>query len=136
MNNKILIILYVGLIFSLKLFSQDCQLSYEKGTILNMAESNRGYFCFKKDPEPLIDSTPDVYHTKYTIALGKGREAYNIHFYFYKKLDSISVKYMNTTSGKTASEEIIFRPRSSIRMFKNYRANDTTINENDKYYSL
>lgn len=136
LENKLLVLLFLFFGFSLKLFSQDCQPSYEKGSVINKGESRQGYFCFKKDPEPLIDSIPGMYHTKYTISFGKGRETYNIHFYFYKLLDSISIKYMNTVSGKMTTEEIAFKKHSSIRMFKNYKANDTTINANDIYYTL
>jgi hypothetical protein len=136
MNNKFFVILFLGLGFSIKIWAQDCQPSYEKGFVFNMAENNLGFFCFKKDPEPLIDSMPDVYHTKYTIAFGKATEAYNIHFYFYKRLGSMYVKYMNTVSGKTGTEEITFKEHTSIRMFKNYKANDTTISENEQYCTL
>ena len=82
MNNKFYVILFLGLVLSITILGQDCQPSYEKGTMFNMDETNPKYFCFKKDPEPVIDSIPDVYHTKYTIAFGKATEAYNIHFYF------------------------------------------------------
>ena len=137
MNYKIIIFLFLFLDICSNLFSQDCPPSYDKGSLFNREQSGKpGYFCFKRDPEPPVDSLPEVYHTKYTIAFGKGRETYNIHVYFYKMQDSISIKYMNTTSGKTTSTEIAFKEHSSIRLFKNYKTNDTTISENEQYCTL
>lgn len=136
MNIKSVFTIVLSLYFPGLLFSQNCPLLYEKGIMINMAENTQKTFCFKTDPETVVDSIPGLYHTKYTIAFEKGREACNIHFYFYQSMDSISIKYINTVTGKIVIENIVFDKNSSSRMFKNYNANDTSIAENDYYSTL
>ena len=135
MSRKISILVLI-IVIATKAYCQDCPALFEKGNMCYLPGERQASFCFKKDPEILLDSIPGVYHTKYTVSLDKGREAYTIHFYFYKALDSISIIYFNAASGKIISEELRFPEHSSIRMFKNYRANDTSITENDRLCTL
>ena len=134
MNKKPLLIILLSFCITLKLFSQICPRNYEKGKIISVLESGIGKMCFKGDPVP--DSVPGIYHTKYTIVGANAKEIYNIHFYFYKTEDSILMVYFNTVTGKTARKTITFGEHYSIRMFKNYKPNDTTINENTQYCTL
>ena len=133
-SKKTIIILFLSFCFTLELIAQNCGRTYYKGTMINVTENNTIKICFKMDPAP--DSIADVYHSKYTILGAGGTEIYTIHFYFYKPLDSISILYINTITGKDARKEIRFDEHSSVRFFKNYVANDTRIDENDQFCTL
>ena len=136
MNIKSLFSIVLGLYIPSLLYSQNCPFLYEKGNLINKVENTQRTFCFKTDPETIVDSIPGLYHTKYTIAFEKGREACVIHFYFYQLMDSISIKYINTLTGNIVVDNVVFDKKSSSRMFKNYNANDTSITENDYYSTL
>lgn len=135
MNSKrTLIVLFLSFCFISKLIAQNCGRTYYAGTMINVTENKNTKICFKMDPAP--DSIADVYHSKYTVLGTGGTEIYTIHFYFYSALDSISILYINTITGKDARKEIRFDEHSSVRIFKNYKANDTSIDKNDQFCTL
>ena len=104
-----------------------------------MIKSNDRYtqpICFRSLAISAIDTLENLYHTTYTITLDKGREVYDIHFYFYKEKDSISIFYFNQLNNYKITVPITFNNHCSKRMFKNYKINDTTIQEDDKYCTL
>lgn len=133
-SKKGVIILFLSFCTTLKLISQNCPRTYDVGTLLNGIENTKTKICFRMDPDQ--DSIRDVYHSKYTIIGSNGKEMYNINFYFYKALDSISIVYFNTSEGKTVTEAITFDEHSSIRMFKNYKVNVVDIDENEQLCTL
>lgn len=134
MYTRLLMILLPLFLFPTALFSQKCPPFYERGSMYNTTENTQTGICYKRGT--IVDSDPDVYHTNYTIANGEGKELYDIHLYFNKRLDSISVVYFNIPSGITSTKPVTFGSHSSIRMFKDYEANDTTISLNSRNCTL
>ncbi len=125
MYTRLLIVLFLGFLYPTSLISQSCPNFYLKGIMYNIADNTQSNICYKRGT--IVEVDPDVYHTNYTIVNTNGKELYNIHLYFYKSLDSISVVYFNIPSGITSTKPLTFEEHSSIRMFKNYKANDMGI---------
>lgn len=135
MNGKHFSILLLALLFSSQLYCQNCPLPYDKGTLINSEDPDiKKTICFKREPSQ--DSVPGLYHTKYIVISTSGKELYNIHFYFYQLQDSLHILYVNAASGKTNTRDIKFDDHSSIRIFKNYKPNQTDISENDQFCTL
>ena len=134
MKTRVVLIFFMGFFLHGTGSAQKCPPFYEKGTLYYATENKESGFCYRR--EPVSDINPDIFHTKYTIANAGGKEMYNIHFYFYKQLDSISVVYLNTLTGASTRKTATFKAHSSTRMFKNYEANDTAISTNTLYCTL
>lgn len=135
MNGKSFILLLLALLFSSRLYCQNCPLTYDKGTLINDTEPNiKKAVCYKREPSQ--DSIPGLYHTKYIVISTAGKELYNIHFYFYQLQDSLHILYVNATSGSSNTKDIKFDEHSSIRVFKNYKLNQTDISEVDQFCTL
>src|SRR5262249_51924478 len=113
---------------SLKLHSQNCPQSYDNGSMFNAATGTAKKICFKNTVNQ--DSLPYIYHSEYTVSNTNGTKLYNILFNFNRRTDSIFIVYINKITGKIASEEIHIPQNHSIRVFKDYKTNDTTVNEN------
>ena len=132
MNKKIFLPLIFCLCLSLQVFGQACRnSSYEPGTLLLNGEEEVGALCFKRLPDP--NPISNVYHTNYTFKVNGNKETYQLDFYFYRSLDSISIIYFNELTGNRDTNHTKLDRRGSMGMVKNYKANDTLINRSENY---
>ncbi|MBL0180994.1 MAG: hypothetical protein IPP96_01400 [Chitinophagaceae bacterium] len=135
MAKKIFFYLICSFCLSLQVFGQAClNSSYEPGTLLLNGEEEVGALCFKRLPDP--NPINNRYHTNYTFKVNGNKETYQLDFYFYRSLDSISIIYFNEQTGHRDTNYTKLDRRGSMGMVKNYKANDTLINRFEKNYPI
>lgn len=122
---KILLILFTG--FTINSFGQKCTGQYEVGDYF-INEMKKGTVCFKRETEKRSDN---IFFTRYTFKAEGGRETYYLDFSFYNELNKIVVRYTNQENIESEPKQIKFDPEGSVILFKDYRANDTTINKEE-----
>lgn len=118
--------------FAVNLYGQNCPL---EGEIFNAKEIKiETRVCFKREVN--VDQNINAYHTKYVISSISRKELYNIDFYYFNLYDSIFIKYKEILTGESIPHFINIDTIGSKIMFKDYQANDTTINLIGKYSIL
>ena len=133
MNKKLFLQLIYTFCLSLQIFSQNCHTSYIPGTLLLNGDPD-GTLCYKKLPE--LNIVNNIYHTNYTFRVNGQKEIYQLDFYFYRSLDSISIIFSNQQTGYRDTNYTKFDRKGSFWMVKDYKANDTLINRSDNYSIL
>ena len=119
---KVLSIFFIVCLLTVKLFSQDCS-GFKAFKSVKLRET----ICYSQDF--WYDSTLNSYHTKYIISSVNNKDLYLIEFQYFKLFDSVVINYKDSINKISDHNKVLIDQRGSGIMFKDYDANDTSINQ-------
>lgn len=119
---KVLSIFFIVCLLTVKLFSQDCS-GFKAFKSVKLRET----ICYSQDF--WYDSTLNIYHTKYIISSVNNKDLYLIEFQYFKLFDSVVINYKDSINKISDHNKVLIDQGGSGIMFKDYVANDTSINQ-------